>query len=461
MSTFFYDNEYNTVFKEPVLKNAGHIHLIDKDLMLVAFTHSVKVVIYNRTTKEIVKKAMLKTFDCNPNGTAYIEGAVYLKEQDKIIYACKSGWGSRTEEELREKSGVVFYEYDFNAKKKCSEIYRHSGRMQIILSFLAGGKAYVLTDNNLLFAIDNNLAVEVIEVDRKLRLRNKRETISPIVYFDYQKNIIFSANTHNPVSYNFYKIRGFHESLTISLDGSVEILPRYDERVEKLIKYLLNDEKFVKQLAKAKLDEEEYQRKYKDKPRVTGMESFVGMLGGIVKKASGENAEEDFYKNGEMTQMMDEYARDCYVADNGVDKYALDNYDDDEILEGGFSWARDKLAGLMKGVDLTEFEFIKALGGKLEKEHVLLAIGWFFIENQEGGYSQYFKNSFGYDDPLCLIAALKIVGADKTVEFVEKCLKLAEKKRFAEMDDLGLDIGEDYVEKTIAYFRNKILGQDI
>lgn len=177
---------------------------------------------------------------------------------------------------------------------------------------------------------------------------------------------------------------------------------------------------------------------------------FVGSWNNlmIVPKGQVKN------KKNAVSALMD----DCetYIRENGITKYMLENYGEEEIIHGGYFWALDSIEEKAK------------LGNaeSTETEGILYSIGYLTEEIGNGGFEQYLSNGRPHDFEL-LIKSLKLIGAIKTAKIVEKAVKIQTafdggenhsdsdyEKLSAKIDDLQGELdADDYVELAVKYLR--------
>lgn len=413
----FYDLDYKLIFKEPLFRTADFIQFIDKDLCFVNFVSSNKKLLYNITKRELVDKFILRL----PKKIGYMNDctkALYIKSTHTILAEIWYHTAESESESYEAKFGHrAIFAYDI-AKKEYKKLY--------------GPLTFDVWD----------------------------------IYLEHNNKYCFRVTKYNgPVEKSTPELVVFEEDLTYKVFELAKppykvITDRADTKP-----YLRKDVDIEKGLLIYYPDGDEFDGYYYFGD---GTELYAIYLDGNIVDWQPQRR----YIQAENTKKTKKTAVDSetYVRKHGVDKFAIENFEPEELVHGGFFWALDRLTKKSK-VENKKIKQLITEGQATDEELVLYSIGWLSAEIGNGGLEQYFYNG-NISEFTALKQALTLVGAPNCVKAVAKGEKLianyeklenpselAHEKLSDKLADLETDFTEDY-ETLAVEFIKKINGMN-
>lgn len=176
---YFYDVDYNLLFKEPRLRYMHIAQFVDDDLCVFVETWSTKVVIYSMQKKEIIHKISLRIPKKFGEGkTCKVNCALYCKQTNTLLFNIWYDYVNSTERVpgkcYPQKIGIFAYDI---TNKKYTEIvsdgvntdecfdYKDRYAFYVSHSLLREGKACTIGFD--LYVVDSNLSVKKVQLNNK------------------------------------------------------------------------------------------------------------------------------------------------------------------------------------------------------------------------------------------------------------------------------------------------------
>lgn len=103
---YFYDTNYNLLYKETTLRHMEFVHFVDNDLCVFTVTSSTKVVFFSMSKREIVNRLSLR-FSKKAGELIYVESAFFCKEINSLIFYA---WYKDEDSQMFGKHGVFVYD---------------------------------------------------------------------------------------------------------------------------------------------------------------------------------------------------------------------------------------------------------------------------------------------------------------------------------------------------------------
>lgn len=398
---YFYDLNYQLIYKEPKLRHMDTVHFVDEDLCAFVETSSTKILFYSIKTREIVNRYSLRFSKKQNEYLIEVENAFFCRKANAIIF-----YAWYEDKELKfGKYGIFAYNLNSKSYTKIVDdinIFARCFNYKNYYAFFNTFKTEVF-----MYVINENLECKKIEFDEHI-YELKR---SKYIRFDAENGlIVFIYKQDHFDGYTYYG--NGTEFTAIDFDGNIQPW--------------------------------QPAHRYNEKPQ----------------KAISCNSDINF---------------EDYVYEHGIDEFVAKNLSEEELesiseelLQGGYNWALEKIEKKAKDAGLGLYEF---LGNEqiAEDESILYSVGWLQAEIENGGMEQYFSNGDKKEFDL-LIKALTTVGATETVEAIKKgariiatfnkkqnpteyeCEKLSEK-----FENLECELTEDYAKLTIQYIKKSKL----
>ncbi len=417
---YFYDLNYNLSFKEPKLRYMQSVQFVDEDLCVFVETSSTKVLFYSINTKEIVNRYSLRFSKKQNAYMVEVENAFFCRNANTIIFhVCYKD----EESEKFNKHGIFAYNLDSKTYTKIiedispfAECVDYKNQFVFINSIRYEKYIYV---------INEQLDCKSVELKEEIKKLINHKHLS----FDYETGLLVYYDTEE---YRDPNKRGWER-------GCVTAKNIYDGYT-----YYGEGKNYLALDFDGNIQPWQPAHRYNEKPQ----------------KAISCNSDINF---------------EDYVYEHGIDEFVAKNLSEEELesiseelLQGGYNWALEKIEKKAKDAGLGLYEF---LGNEqiTEDESILYSVGWLQAEIENGGMEQYFSNGDKKEFDL-LIKALTTVGATETVEAIKKgariiatfnkkqnpteyeCEKLSEK-----FENLECELTDDYAKLTIQYIKKSKL----
>ncbi len=402
--TYFYDKDYNLLFKEPKLRYMREIQFVDEDLCFLKQMYSMTYLIYSMKKREIVERVPLrfpkKSGIEEPKRVYYV---FYCKSINSLIFNLSYGNPTRY--------GVFAYNIS-NKKFTCivpdgvqtEYCFDYKDRYAFYMSNHyvpnhVGGDELVVVNPDFSF---KRAKLKIDKIQLALYEEKKK-----YMNFDEERGIIFFHDADDEFDGYMYYGDGT-EFTAIDLDGN-----------EQPWKPLRRYQKKLQTVKRSEIDFEDY---------------------------------------------IDKNGIDEYVAKN-LSEEELEGTAE-ELLQSGYNWALNQIEQKAKtaGTELYDFLGNEQIA---EVEGILYSVGWLQAEIENGGIEQYFSNGDKKEFDL-LINALTAVGAVETAGVIKKGARMVanfnkkenpemyERDKFYErLEKLGDDLTEDYAVLTIKYLVGK------
>jgi len=411
---YFYDLNYNLLFKESKLRYMESVHFVDEDLCVFVETSSTKVLFYSINSREIVNRYSLRFPKKQNEYIVQVSNAFFCKNANAIIFYA---W-YEDEESKFGKHGIFAYNLnsksytkiidDITAFAKCID---YNNQFVFINS---------IRNETYIYVINDHLGYKALKLKEEVKILIRDKRIS----FDCEKGLIIYYEPEEYQDFNnhgIYRAKNVYDGYTYYGDGTEFTAIDFDGNIHPW----------------------QPARRYSE------------------TQEQNKKIQIDF---------------EDYVYEHGIDGYVAENLSDkeletisEELLQGGYNWALAKIEERAKAAGLGLYEF---LGNKQipEDEAILYSVGWLQAEMENGGIEQYFSNGDKKEFDL-LINALTTVGAAKTAEAIKKgarmiaafnkkqsptdyeCEKLSEK-----FENLESELTEDYASLTVKYLKNSKLN---
>lgn len=424
----FLDGNYKEIYCDRSL-NYGNFMLgmqilKDKTAMLI-FECGNKVIFY-----DLVERKKIKEVKLNTAGT--VRHALFDDKTNKIYYSSANPCGDKPQI-------IAVKDLTTGEEKSLCEL----GNSYCELSFVCYDKFIFFIEGaeSKLVIVENEEKFQVIELDipfsklNSFQFDEKEKCILGIKREYENTDLLLSLPIITPEMEEFNKLSNEMLELTLRNENPTKDM---EEKVRELAKTVLEQSKnrpAVNDL------------KYKD----TLAEIY---LDGTVRYEEIATRNEPI-ETAEMSQDSE-----TYIRRHGITKEVLENYDEDEILHGGYFWSLDNLEKYAEqdGKKLPEYlyDYLTGKSKEISVELILYSVGWFNAELQNGGLRQYAENDIGHIERGLLILSLSQVNAVKTAETIARTLEPD-----ADLEEIEESLGnEDYIALTILYVKQVINGSE-
>ncbi len=234
---YFYDLNYQLIYKEPKLRYMDSVHFVDEDLCVFVETSSTKVLFYSINSREIVNRYSLRFSKKQNEYLVEVANAFYCRDANAIIFYA---W-YEDEESKFGKHGIFAYNLNSKSYNKLVDDIQCFARC----FNYKNNYAFFNTFNTevIMYVINENLECKKIEFNKNIYELKK----SKYIRFDVENGLIVFIDKQD--HYDGYTYYGDGTEFTaIDFDGNIQPWQparRYSETQEQSKNMYIDFEDYV------------------------------------------------------------------------------------------------------------------------------------------------------------------------------------------------------------------------